>query len=160
MTEGQKENTGFGNWENRSNQDKAKTPKLLSLWEAYLCSHMFKLHSVHTLRRLTDNIKFVFAKIKFHFQENNQDDGERVDLIKKNLEMKEEEGLARLVEEEEQVRKKMREEENLVKNIGGGHKENKKKKKKNTGGAAEVEKGRGYEQKMRAWRKKMLRRMG
>ena len=119
MPEGQKENTGFGNWEIRSNQDNEKTPKLLSLWEAYLCSHMFKLH---TLRRLTDNIKFVFAKIKFHCHVNNQDDGERVDLIKMNLKMKEGEGWARLVEEEEQGRKKMIEralEENLVKIIGG-----------------------------------------
>ena len=126
MPEGQREDTGFGNWEIRSNQDKEKTPKLsntdkmLSLWEAYLtCLHMFKLH---TLRRLTDNIKFVFAKIKFHCHVNNQDDGERVDLIKMNLKMKEGEGWARLVEEEEQGRKKMIERalgENLVKIIGG-----------------------------------------
>ena len=164
ISEGQKENTGFGNWEVRSSQDKEKTPKLfnrakmLSLWETYLCSHMFK---VHTLRRLTDNSKFVLAKInfKFHFQENNQDDGGRFHLIKMNMKMKEEEGLVGLGEE--QVGKKMMEkalEENLVK-VGGGHNEN-KKTKKNMGGGAEEEKGGRDDQKMRAWRKKMLRRMG
>ena len=164
MSKGQNENTRFGNREIRSGQDEEKTPKLsntdklLSLWETYLCSHMFKLH---TLRTLTDNSKFVLAKInfKFHFQENNQDDGGRFHLIKMNMKMKEEEGLVGLGEE--QVGKKMIEkalEENLVK-VGGGHNEN-KKTKKNMGGGAEEEKGGGDDQKMRAWRKKMLRRMG
>ena len=164
MSKGQKENTRFGNREIRSGQDEEKTPKLsntdklLSLWETYLCSQMFKLH---TLRRLTDNSKFVLAKInfKFHFQENNQDDGGRFHLIKMNMKMKEEEGLVGLGEE--QVGKKMMEkalEENLVK-VGGGHNEN-KKTKKNMGGGAEEEKGGRDDQKMRAWRKKMLRRMG
>ena len=119
---------------------------------------MFKLH---TLRTLTDNSKFVLAKInfKYHFQENNQDDGGRFHLIKMNMKMKEEEGLVGLGEE--QVGKKMIEkalEENLVK-VGGGHNEN-KKTKKNMGGGAEEEKGGRDDQKMRAWRKKMLRRMG
>ena len=164
MSKGQKENTLFGNREIRSGQDEEKTPKLsntdklLSLWETYTSSHMFKLH---TLRRLIDNSKFVLAKInfKFHFQENNQDDGGRFHLIKMNMKMKEEEGLVGLGEE--QVGKKMIEkalEENLVK-VGGGHNEN-KKTKKNMGGGAEEEKGGGDDQKMRAWRKKMLRRMG
>ena len=169
MSKGQKENARFGNWEIRSGQDEEKTPKLsntdkmLSLWETYLCSHMFK---VHTLRRLTDNSKFVLAKInfKFHFLENNQDNGGRVDLITMNMKMKEEEGLVRPSEEEEQIRKKMKAkalEKNLVK-IGEVEKHGKieNKKKKNTGGGAEEEKGGGDDQKMRAWRKKMLRRMG
>ena len=139
MSKGQKENARFGNWEIRSGQDEEKTPKLsntdkmLSLWETYLCSHMFK---VHTLRRLTDNSKFVLAKInfKFHFLENNQDNGGRVDLITMNMKMKEEEGLVRPSEKEEQIRKKMKAkalEKNLVK-IGEVEKhgkiENKKKK--------------------------------
>ena len=164
MSKGQKENTRFGNREIRTGQNEEKTPKLsntdklLSLWETYTSSHMFKLH---TLRRLIDNSKFVLAKInfKFHFQENNQDDGGRFHLIKMNMKMKEEEGLVGLGEE--QVGKKMMEkalEENLVK-VGGGHNEN-KKTKKNMGGGAEEEKGGRDDQKMRAWRKKMLRRMG
>ena len=161
ISEGQKENTGFGNLEVRSSQDKEKTPKLLnrgkmlSLWETYLSSHMFKLH---TLRRLTDNIKFVLAKINlmYHFLENNQDDGGRVDLITMNMNMKEEEGLFRPNEEEEPIREKMKAkglEENLVK-IGEVEKHGKieNKKKKNTGG--------GDDQQMWAWRKKMLRRLG
>ena len=169
ISEGQKENTGFGNWEVRSSQDKEKTPKLfnrakmLSLWETYLCSHMFKLH---TPRKLTDNIKFVLAKInlKFHFLENNQDNGGRVELLTMNVKMKEDERLVRPSEEEEQVRKKMKAkalEENLVK-IGEVEKHGKieNKKKKNTGGGTEEEKGGGDDQKMRAWRKKLLRRMG
>ena len=76
------------------------------------------------------------------------------------MKMKEEEGLVGLLGEE-QVGKKMPEkalEENLVK-IGGGHNEN-KKTKKNIGGGALEEKGGGDDQRMRAWRKKMLRRMG
>ena len=145
----------------RSSQDKEKTPKLLnrgkmlSLWETYLSSHMFKLH---TLRRLTDNIKFVLAKINlmYHFLENNQNDGGRVDLITMNMNMKEEEGLFRPNEEEEPIREKMKAkglEENLVK-IGEVEKHGKieNKKKKNTGG--------GDDQQMWAWRKKMLRRLG
>ena len=101
MSKGQKENARFGNWEIRSGQDEEKTPKLsntdkmLSLWETYIFySQKFKLH---TLRRLTDNIKFVLAKKKITAEkENNQGDGGRVDLIKMNMEMKEEGELVRL----------------------------------------------------------------
>ena len=158
MSEGQKEDNEFGNWEIRSEKTPklSNTDKMLSLWETYIFySQKFKLH---TLRRLTDNIKFVLAKKKITAEkENNQGDGGRVDLIKMNMEMKEEGELVRLSKADDQVAKKMTGRtlgEDLIK-IGGGHKEEKieKKKKKNTGGATE-------EEKMSAWRKKMLRRMG
>ena len=97
MSEGQKEDNEFGNWEIRSEKTPklSNTDKMLSLWETYIFySQKFKLH---TLRRLTDNIMFVLAKKKITAEkENNQGDGGRVDLIKMNMEMKEEGELVRL----------------------------------------------------------------
>ena len=75
MSEGQKEDNEFGNWEIRSEKTPklSNTDKMLSLWETYIFySQKFKLH---TLRRLTDNIKFVLAKKKITYSREGKQPG-------------------------------------------------------------------------------------
>ena len=118
VSEGQKGNIGFGSWGDRSGQDVenlSNNDKLLSMWETFLWSHMFKLY---TLKRLTDDIKIVFH------------------LCRAVDSMTEEEGLFRHNNEGEQAGDKMTE-------IGEYQKQGKienTRKKKNVGGGAEEEK--------------------
>ena len=138
MSEGQKENIGFGSWGDRSGQDVenlSNNDKLLSMWETFIWSHMFKLS---TLKRLTDDIKILFHLCR------------GVDL------MTEEVGLVRHNKEGKQVGDKMTE-------IGEYQKQGKienMRKKKNVVGGAEEEKQDEDEQNMSPWMKNMLRRMG
>ena len=105
---------GFGSWGDRSGQDEenlSNNDKLLSMWETFIWSHMFKLS---TLKRLTDDIKIVFHLCR------------GVDL------MTEEVGLVRHNKEGKQVGDKMTE-------IGEYQKQGKienMRKKKNVGGGA------------------------
>ena len=138
VSKGQKGNIQFGSWGDRSGQDVenlSNNDKLLSMWETFLWSHMFKLY---TLKRLTDDIKTVFHLCR------------AVDL------MTDEEGLVRHNKEGEQVGDKMTE-------IGEYQKQGKienTRKKKNVGGGPEEEKEDEDEQNMSPWIKNMLRRMG